>query len=138
MTHDERKVLHMAINIVPEIEREGAPPLETDPRRDGGWFRRLLKRLKLAMYGDDEHLLVVNQTAMAWRVYHNYHLLGIIDADERITYRLSKHGSLNVRPVTGEDGVEYLVVSLDTRVHRVQIYRRCPGKGVEVYDLCVA
>lgn len=128
----------MAIKTIPEREREDAPPLSTDPRRDGGWFRHLLKRLKLAMAGDDDHLLVANQTAIAWRVYHNYHLLGIIDADERMTYRLTKHGSLNVRPATGEESVEYLVVSLDTRVHRVQIYRRCLGKAVEVYDLRVA
>jgi hypothetical protein len=136
----------MAIKTFPEIDRPEGPPLETDHRRDGGWFRRLLRRIKLAMDGDDEHLLIGNQTAIAWRVYHGYHLLGIIDADERITYRLTKHGSLNVRPMTRgpqgnlllEEGVEYLVLSLDTRVHRVHIYRRRLGKEVEVYDLRVA
>src|SRR5579864_3255721 len=98
----------MATRIAPEVER----PLETKPRRSGGWFRRLQRRVKLALAGDDEELLLENKTTVSWRVYHNYHLLGIIDAGERETYRLQKHGSLSVRPCADGDEVEYLVVPL--------------------------
>jgi hypothetical protein len=119
------------------IETSDAPPLQTSPQRSGGWLTRLGHRIKLALAGDDEVLIVENKTSIPWKVYHNYHQLGIIDATEEHTYRLVKHGSLNVRPVDGEQ-VEYIVLTLDNRVHRVRIYRRSLGEDVEVYDLRVA
>jgi len=54
--------------------------------------------VKLAFAGDDEELEVENRTEVAWRVYHDYHQLGIIDAGERLVFHLVKHGSLSVRP----------------------------------------
>ncbi len=45
---------------------------------------------------------------------------------------------LSVRPSDEGDEVEYLVLPLDLRVHRVRIYRRHLAKEVEVYDLQVA
>ena len=119
------------------IETSDAPPLQTSPQRSGGWFTRLMHRVKLAMAGDDEALIVENKTNIPWKVYHNYHQLGIIDATEEHTYHLVKRGSLNVRPVDGEQ-VDYIVRSLDNHVHRVRIYRRSLNKDVEVYDLRVA
>lgn len=125
----------MAIKTFPEIDD---PPLKTEPQCSDGWFRRLQHRVKLAFAGDNEHLLIANKTALSWRIYHNYHLLGIIDPDEQRTFQLSKHGLLNVRPATGEDGVEYLMLPLNGRISRVHIYRRLLGKEVEVYDIRVA
>jgi hypothetical protein len=125
----------MAIKIDPESEREYAPPLETSPRRFGGWLRRLQQRIKLAMAGDDAELVLHNKTTIAWRAYHNYHQLGIIDGGERRVFHVNKHGSLSVRPCEEGENVEYLVLPLDARVHHVHIYRRRMGKDIEVYDM---
>ena len=131
----------MAIKYRPEVEIPDAPdtpPLQTKPQRSGGWFTRLQRRVKLAMGGDDEELLVENNTQVSWRVYHDYHQLGIIDAGESRVFRLQKRGNFSVRPTTDGDDVEYLVLSLTLRVHRVSIYRKHIGKDLEVYDLRAA
>jgi hypothetical protein len=129
---------HMAVKTSPEIEREDVPPLETSPRRSGGWLRRLRQRVRLALAGDDEELVLHNKTGIAWRAYHDYHQLGIIDGGERRVFHLIKHGSLSVRPSEEGEDVEYLVLPLDVGVHHVQIYRRRLGKEIEVYDMCAA
>jgi hypothetical protein len=126
----------MAIKSPPEIDE--IPPLETSPRRSGGWLRRLQRRIKLAFAGDDEELVLKNETGVAWRVYHNYRQLGIIDPDERRIFRLVKHGSLSVRPWEEGTEVEYLVLSLSANIQRVRIYRRHMAKDIEVYDMSVA
>lgn len=128
----------MAIKYAPEIERPDAPPLETKPRRSGGWFRRLQQGVRLALAGNDEELIVENKTGVSWRVYHNYHQLGIIDAHEQQVFQLLKRGSLSVRPCAEGNEVEYLVLPLNVRVHRVHIYRRRIGKDVEVFDMRAA
>lgn len=128
----------MATKYAPLVERPEAPPLETKPQRSGGWFRRLQQRVRLALNGDDEELTIDNKTDVSWRVYHDYHLLGIIDAGEDRAFRLQKRGNLNVRPVAQEDEVEYLVLPLTMRVKHVRIYRRQMAKDLEVYDMRVA
>ena len=75
---------------------------------------------------------------LAWRVYHNYHQLGIIDGGEHRIFHLNKHGSFSVRPCEDGEQVEYLVLTLNVRVHHVHIYRRRMGKEIEVYDMRVA
>lgn len=127
----------MAIKVEPETERGSKPPLDTSPRRSGGWFRELGRRVRLAFAGDNEALELNNATALSWRVYHNYHQLGIIDAGERQVFHIDKRGSLSARPCADDD-VEYLVLSLHERVRRVKIYRRRIGKELEVYDMRVA
>jgi hypothetical protein len=122
----------MAVKSPYEVD---TPPLKTSPERSGGWFRRLQRRVKLAMRGDDEELELENKTTVSWRVYHDYHQLGIIDADERLTFHLNKQGSFSARPSEDGDGVEYLVIPLNLKVHRVLIYRRRMGKELEVYDM---
>lgn len=124
----------MTVTIAPETKPRHLPPPQTDPRRSGGWLTRLVKRVKVAMAGDDDTLRVENSTSIAWKIYHNYHLLGIVDAKERREFQITKHGNLNVRPITDEE-VEYLMLPLSQRVHRVRIYRRHLDKTVEVYDL---
>ena len=119
-----------------EVEPD-APRVKTKPQRSGGWLSRLLRRVRLGTAGDDETLVVVNTTAISWRVYHDYHMLGIIDAGEERRFQLTKRGSLNVRPIDGEN-VDYLVLELDVRVHRVRIYKRRMSKDVEVYDMRAA
>ncbi|GAC1384906.1 MAG: hypothetical protein NVS4B7_20780 [Ktedonobacteraceae bacterium] len=119
----------------PEVERRKMPPLETSPRRSGGWFRRLQQRIKLALAGDDEELILNNETGVSWRVYHNYHQLGIIDGGERRVFHLVKHGSLNARPLEDGEDVEYLILPLSVRIQRVRIYRRRMGKEMEIYDM---
>ncbi|HLH61024.1 MAG TPA: hypothetical protein VKV20_05015 [Ktedonobacteraceae bacterium] len=128
----------IATEFATEVDSPDAPPLETRPQRSGGWFRRLQQRVRLAMNGDDEELIVENKTNVSWRVYHDYHMLGIIDAGESRTFRLQKHGNLNVRPATRDDEVEYLVLTLTVRVHRVEIYRRQMAQALEIYDMRVA
>ena len=117
-----------------------APPTQTKPQRQNsaGWFTRVQHRIKLAMGGDDEELLVGNTTAVSWHIYHKYHLLGIIDPGETRLFHLRKRGNLNARPALESDAVEYLVVDLNSRVHRVEIYRRSMGQAVEVYDMRAA
>ena len=122
--------------ITPEIDER--LPLETSPRRSGGWLRRLQRRIKLAFAGDDEELVLNNETSVAWRVYHNYHQLGIIDPDEHRVFHLVKHGSLSARPWEEGTEVEYLVLSLSANIRRVRIYRRQMAKDIEVYDMSVA
>src|ERR1700726_865754 len=128
----------MATKYSPEVESPYAPPVETKPQRSGGWFRRLQQRVRLALDGDNEELRVENKTELSWRVYHDYHMLGIIDGGEELMFRLQKHGNLNVRPVDDGNEVEYLVLSLNLRVKRVKIYRRQMAKDLEVYDMRVA
>jgi len=125
----------MAIRIDPEVEQ---PPVKTSPRRSGGWFRRLQHRIKLALNGSDGELIVKNDTQISWRIYQNFHLLGIIDPAEELTFKLEKRGSLNVRPTADGDSVEYLVLQLDRRIYRVRIYRRRIGQDVEVYEMRAA
>ena len=127
----------MPTTIAPATKPSYPPPLQTEPRRSGGWFRRLVRRVKLAMSGDDETLRVKNDTAINWKIFHNYHLLGIIDAGEQRDFQLTKHGSLNVRPV-GDGEAEYLMLPLTQQVHRVRIYQRYLDKTVEVYYLRAA
>src|SRR6266852_1759862 len=90
----------MSIKYAPEVEQPDVPPLETKPQRSGGWFTRLQRRVKYALGGDDEALIIENKTEISWRIYHNYHWLGIIDARERQVFQLHKHGSLSVRPTS--------------------------------------
>jgi hypothetical protein len=127
----------MPTAIAPQTKPSYPPPLQVEPRRSGGWFRRVVRRVKLALAGDDETLRVKNDTTIDWKIFHNYHLLGIIDAGEQRDFQLTKHGSLNVRPV-GDEEAEYLMLPLTQRVHRVRIYRRYLDKTVEVYDLRAA
>ena len=94
----------MPVTVEPAIKPLYPPPLQTDPRRSGGWFTRLVKRVKLAMAGGEDTLHVDNSTSLAWKIYHNYHLLGIMDPNERRDFQLIKQGSLNIRP-TGDEEV---------------------------------
>ncbi len=126
--------MNMPNTSSPEIEQLEAPPLETAPRRSGGWLRHLIRRVKLALSSDNEALLVENKTKLSWRIYRDYHLLGIVDTDEERTFHLTKHGTLNVRPLEGEN-VEYLMLSLNDHMHHVRIYKRCLDKETEVYDM---
>jgi hypothetical protein len=118
----------------PDVRQEQ----ETSPRRSGGWFRWLRRRVKLALSGDDDELVLENKTGVSWRVYHDYHQLGIIDAGEQRTFKLVKHGSLSARPYVEGENTEYLVLPLNQRVHRIFIYQRPMGQAVEVYDMRVA
>ena len=128
----------MSIKYVPEIEQPDAPPLETKLRRSGGWFTREWHRIKLALAGSDEELMLENKTQVSWLVYHDYHLLGIIDAGEYLVFRLHKRGSLNVRPSAEKEQVEYLMLPLGVQVRRVYIYRRRLNREIEVYDMRAA
>lgn len=123
----------MAIYTPPEVES----PRQTSPRREGGWLRHFWQRVRLALDGDDETLVVENTTVVGWYVYHNYHQLGILDAEERRTFRLVKHGELSVRPHLDGENIEYLVLPLNYNVNYVNIVRRQIGKELEVYDLRV-
>ncbi len=122
----------MAIETIPEVE---TPPTRTGPKRSGGWFRRVQQRIRLAMAGDDDELMLENRTEISWRVYQDYHQPGIIGAGEYQVYRLAKRGSLHVRPLVEGDEVEYLVLSLNEHIRFVHIYRRKMGKEIEVYDM---
>jgi hypothetical protein len=121
--------------IVNFVETEEDAPTETAQQYSGGWLRRLIRRVRLGLSGDDETLVVMNRTNVAWSIYHDYHQLGIVDAREEQAYHLTKHGNLNVRPFDLNDQVEYLVLPLNDRLHRVRIYRRQLSKDVEVYDM---
>jgi hypothetical protein len=121
-------------------EEPEAPPTQTRPQRqdESGWFTRVRNRVKLAMAGNEEALLVANETAVSWHVYHKYHLLGILDPWEQRTFHLRKNGNLNARPNLESDASDYLVIDLHTRIQRVEIYRRQLGQAVEIYDMRAA
>jgi hypothetical protein len=127
----------MAIKIAPELE---PPSTQTKPKRQrsDGWFTRIQRRVKLAMSGNEEELLIVNNTAIPWYVYHKFHQLGILDPGETVLFRLRKRGYLNARPNLESDAVEYLVLDLNSGIQRVEIYRRSMGKEVDVYDMRAA
>ena len=131
--------VQMAITYPPEVDHSDSPPTETLPkRRLGGWSPRPQPRIGLDLGSDDELLLLENTTEISWIVYHNYHQLGIIDAREQRVFRLDKHGSLSVRPCADGDDVEYLVLDLSLRVHRVRIYRKRVSSEIEVYEMRAA
>lgn len=122
---------------MPEIDE---PPTQTRPARKNsdGWFTRVQRRVKLAMSGDDEELQVENCTAIAWHVYHKFHLLGIVDPGETRLFRLQKRGSLNARPSHESDATEYLVLDLNAQVQCIEIYRRSVGQTLDIYDMRAA
>ena len=97
-------------------------------------------RVGLDMGSDEDLLLIENLTNMRWKIYHNFHNLGIIDVDEMLVFHIYKHGSLDARPYkpTTGDVVEYLMLPLNYDVNYVQIYRRHLGQDVEVFDMRVA
>ncbi|MBA2682134.1 MAG: hypothetical protein H0U76_27545 [Ktedonobacteraceae bacterium] len=103
----------------------------------GGWIRVLRNLVRLG-FGSDDALVLENKTKIAWRVYHDYHMLVIIDPRERQTLKIEKRGTLNVRPVEDGEEIEYLVLSLDSRVHRISIYQRRMAANLEVYDMRAA
>jgi hypothetical protein len=121
-------------------EEPEAPPTQTKPQRQDsdGWFTRVKRLVKLAMEGNDEELQIANTTAISWHIYHKFHLLGIVDPWETHTFRLRKNGNLNARPKHESDESEYLIVDLNSRVQRVEIYRRQIGQTVDVYDMRAA
>lgn len=126
--------MYMLNTATAEVKQKETSAPETAPRRSGGWLRHLLHRVKLAFGGDSNALVVENNTLLSWRIYHDYHLLGIVDAKEERTFQVTKHGTLNVRPLEGES-VEYLLLALTDRIHYVRIYRLHLSKEVEVYDM---
>ncbi len=131
----------MAVKLIPEIELPDTPDhahTQIKPQRSDGWFTRTRHRVKLAMSGDDEELIVVNNTAISWRVYHNYHLLGIIDPGEEQVFRLQKRGQLKVCPSLASDAVEYLVLDLKGWLAGVEIYLRRIGQDLETYEMRAA
>lgn len=122
----------MPVTITPET----TPPLQqTEHHHDDGWLRRIIRHIRLAL-SDDDYLWIDNQTPVSWRIYQDYHLLGIIDGQDRQRFHLIKRGSLNVCPIT-EAEREYLIQPLTQRIRRVRIYRRQFAKTLEVYDLAV-
>ncbi len=104
----------------------------------GGWLRSLRNLVRLGFGNHDDELVLENKTKIAWRVYHDYHMLGIIDPGERQTLKIEKHGTLNVRPADDSEEVEYLVLSLNNSVYRIRIYQRRMAANVEVYDMHAA
>ncbi|WP_201371953.1 hypothetical protein [Ktedonobacter robiniae] len=80
---------------------EASPPeTQTQPlRRSGGWTPFALPRIGLHLHSDGEQLLLANRTAISWVIYHKFHQLGVIDADETLLFSLPKYGSLSVRPM---------------------------------------
>lgn len=104
----------------------------------GGWLRSLRNLVGLGLGSRDDELVLENKTKITWRVYHDYHMLGIIDPGERQTLKIEKRGMLNVRPAEDGEEVEYLILSLDSRVHRIRIYQRRMAANVEVYDMRAA
>ena len=104
----------------------------------GGWLRKLRNLVRLGFGSRDDELVLENKTKIAWRVYHDYHMLGIIDPGETQRLKIEKHGTLNVRPADDSEEVEYLVLSLDISIHRIRIYQRRMAANVEVYDMHAA
>src|SRR5260370_1989372 len=102
----------MSIKYAPEVEQTDVSPLETKPQRSGGWFTRLQRRVKYALGGDDEALIIENKTEISWRIYHNYHCLGVIDAREPQVFQFHIHGSLNFLPTRDGDESRYLRLPL--------------------------
>jgi hypothetical protein len=98
-------------------------PTEASPQRSGGWLRQTWQRIKLAMSGNDEELVVKNETDVSWHIYRDYHNLGIVDPKESRTFTIQKSGMLNVRPLAEGDSVDYLVLQLNHQVRKVRIYR---------------
>lgn len=129
----------MATKISPETESPDEFSTSARPQRTGGgWLRRIQYRIRLALSGDDEEIMLENNTALFWKVYHNYHLLGIIDPGEARLFRLQKRGQFSARPGQEGDEVEYLVLDLHTQIRRVEIYRRRMSQQIEVYDMRAA
>ncbi|GHO50691.1 hypothetical protein [Ktedonospora formicarum] len=124
----------LLITTPSEVQKSKKLPLEPTPQRSGGWLRRILRRVRLHFKDDHETLIVENTTQLPWQVYHDYHLLGMLDANEERTFRLIKRGTLNVRPVEGES-VEYLLLPLNTTIYAVQIYQHRLDEKTEIYDM---
>ena len=125
----------MAISVEPDRKEQDAL---TQTQRLGGWFRRFQHRVKLALHGDEEDLIVDNTTQVSWHLYRDFHHLGTVLAEERLTLKLLKRGSLSARPTMETDEVEYLLLPLSHKTRQVRIYRRQLTQELEVYDMQAA
>jgi hypothetical protein len=116
------------------------PETETKTERSTGWYTRFKNRIKLAMEGDDEDMLIVNNTAIAWKIHHKYHFLGIVEPGESEIFKIRKNGNLSACPniTVSVDPVDYLVVDLNSGINYVVIYLKSIGNTVEVYDMRAA
>lgn len=131
----------MATKMIPEVERPRTfdePQTQTKPERADDWFTRTRRRVKLAMFGDEEEIVIVNTTTIFWLVYHNFHALGIIDPGEERTFLVQMRGKLSVRPRQESDAVEYLVLNLTGHIQRVEIYLRRMSQELETYEMRAA
>lgn len=112
------------------------PETQTQPqRRSGGWTPFALPRIGLHLHSEGEQLLLANRTAISWVIYHKFHQLGVIDADETLLLSLPKYGSLSVRPHSTSDNAEFLVLPLHHSIQQVVIYRRTMGANMKIYDM---
>ncbi|HEV2583196.1 MAG TPA: hypothetical protein VGT44_20210 [Ktedonobacteraceae bacterium] len=130
----------MPVTCTPDIDELVPPETETQTlRQRGGWRLRPQPRVGLDLGSDDELLMVENMTGVRWIIYHNYHRLSIIEANELLVFHIHKHGSLSARPYEdSSNAVEYLVLPLNYSVTYVHIYRHSISQGIDVYDMRVA
>ncbi len=129
----------MAISTETEADsKKQGSTTQTAPERFGGWLRRLGRRVRLGMGGEEEEVVVENATEIAWLLYQDFHEVGTIWPNEIQTFKLFKRGSLSARPVRSQNAVEYLVLPLSRHIQRIRIYRRQMAQELEVYDMQAA
>jgi hypothetical protein len=128
--------LPMKLQTILDPVEASPPETQTQPlRRSGGWTLFALPRIGLHLHSDGEQLLLANRTAISWVIYHKFHQLGVIDADETLLLSLPKYGSLSVRPHGTNDNAEFLVLPLHHTIQQVVIYRHAMGANIEIYDM---
>lgn len=122
---------------IEELDERTTETTETETKRKrGGWTLNPQPRVGLDLGSDDELLMVENMTEARWAIYHNYHRLSIIEANELLVFHVHKHGTLSARPLSdANDFVEYLTLPLNYYVTYVHIYRHSISEGIEVYDM---
>lgn len=120
-----------------EAERIEEPP-PTEPRRRRQWWKWRFPWVKTAVGApaDDEPLLIVNATDVAWALSLGYHDLGVLPPRDEYSFEVVKAGLLSARQPNAAPGTPYLTLPLAPRVSVVEIGARVL-QGETLYGLSV-
>ncbi|MER3404087.1 MAG: hypothetical protein C4289_01990 [Chloroflexota bacterium] len=122
------------------VEPEAPAPLtRTQTKRGFLRFRFPGPKTKVGNRGDEEELLVVNETRAPWQLHLGYRALGVVDPGSQVTFLVVKKGMLTARQLAGDGfsrSADCLAVQVTGRVQRVELRYRRLG-DVIVHDIVV-
>ncbi len=124
----------MPVVVEPEAP---TPPTQTQTKRGFLRFRFPWQKTKVGSGGDEEELLVVNETRAPWQLHLGYRALGVVDPGGQVTFLVVKKGMLTARQLAGDGfsrSADCLLVQITGRVQRVELRYRRLGELI-VHDI---